>query len=256
MIANMKKLPMKSGLRKIFLNVSIVAMATSSLASAQVSNPTAAEDARADEMICEMMGICGDLAATENARVKGTQEGKTSRAMMSIGTVKATMPSREATDEPVPSARQVVTEPVPSMPVGDNWQTAAATGAMTTIAPSQSETVSDARMQLMVNFALGSSELTEDSMLEIRSFVLSVKKLDDRGYRKKFRIEGHADSSGAESINLPLSEQRAKAVHDLIVSTGLEEGRIEYAGYGSSVPLPGVRSDNYLNRRVEAVLVE
>ena len=256
MVAKLNKLSAKSNLRKIFLSLSIAAMATPSLVGAQVANPTAAEEARAAELMCEVAGVCGDLAATESARVKETQDGKSTRAMMSIGSVKTTMPSRKAADVPVQATRRVVKEAVPAPATSNNWQTASAARTTTTVASGQTETVSDFRGQLMVNFALGSAELTDDSMFEIRSFVLGVKKLDEQGYRKNFRIEGHADSSGTENINLPLSASRAKAVRDLIVSTGLEAGRIEYAGYGSSVPLPGVRSDNYLNRRVEAVLVE
>lgn len=256
MIHKHTKLLGKSNFRKVFLGVSILALATPSLVSAQVNNPTAAEEARAAELMCEVAGVCGDLAAAEEARVKETQGGKSTRAMMSIGSVKTSVPSSNVADVPAQVERKVVRTSVPAARANENWQAASATRTTTTVASGQTETVSDFRGQLMVNFALGSSELTDDSMFEIRSFVLGVKKLDDQGIRKNFRIEGHADSSGAESINLPLSADRAKAVRDLIVSTGLEEGRIEYAGYGSSVPLPGVRSDNYLNRRVEAVLVE
>jgi len=256
MVAKQNKISAKSNLRKVFLSVSILALATPSLVGAQIANPTAAEEARAAELMCEVAGVCGDLAAAESARVKETQDGKSTRAMMSIGTVKATMPSRKVADVPAQATRRVVRGAVPAPATNNNWQTASAARTTTTVASGQAETVSDLRGQLMVNFALGSAELSDDSMFEIRSFVLGVMNLDKQGVRKNFRIEGHADSSGAESINLPLSASRAKAVRDLIVSTGLDEGRIEYAGYGSSVPLPGVRSDNYLNRRVEAVLVE
>ena len=255
MLIKQNKLSAKSNLRKIFLSVSIAVMATPSLVGAQVANPTAAEEARAAELMCEVAGICGDVAATESQRIKETQDGKSTRAMMSIGSVKTTMPSRKAADVPAQPARRVVREATTTT-TDNNWQTASAIRSTTTVASGQAQAVSDFRGQLMVNFALGSAELTEDSMFEIRSFVLGVKNLDDQGYRKNFRIEGHADSSGTEEINLPLSASRAKAVRDLIVSTGLDASRIEYAGYGSSVPLPGVQSDNCLNRRVEAVLVE
>jgi len=256
MIAEQTKSSTKLNLRKIFLSLSVIAMAAPQLASAQVTAPTAAEEARAVELMCEVAGVCGDLAATENARIKETQDGKSTRAIMSIGSVKAAAPSRNVVETAPAYNSDVVKETVPAARKGESWQAASATHAATTVAPGETKAASDFRGKLMVNFALGSAELTDDSMFEIRSFVLGVKKLDDQGYRKNFRIEGHADSTGTESINLPLSARRAKAVHDLIVSTGLEEGRIEYAGYGSSVPLPGVQSDNYLNRRVEAVLVE
>lgn len=256
MIANKTQLSTKPSFRKIFLSASVAAMFMPQLLSAQVLSPTAAEEARAAELMCEVAGVCGDLAATESARIKETQDGKSTRAMMSIGSVKAAVPTRNSTEAVSTPNRNVVTEAVPAQRNNDNWQTASAPRVATTVASGKTQAASEFRGQLMVNFALGSADLTDDSMFEIRSFVLGVKKLDDQGFRKNFRIEGHADSSGSESINLPLSASRAKAVRDLIISTGLEEGRIEYAGYGSSVPLPGVRSDNYLNRRVEAVLVE
>lgn len=256
MIANYKKPALKSNLRKAFLIASIVAMAAPQFAGAQVSAPTAAEEARAAELMCEVAGVCGDLAATENARVKEVQDGKSTRAMMSIGSVKAAVPSRRATETVTTPERRVITEAVPTPRNSEHWQEAAAPSIPTIIASGETQPVSDFRGQLRVNFALGSAELTEDSMMEIRSFVLAVMNMDDQGIRKSFRIEGHADSSGTEAINLPLSASRAKAVRDLIVTTGLDEGRIEYAGYGSSVPLAGVRADSYLNRRVEAVLVE
>ena len=256
MTARQNKLSTKLIRRKMFLTVAVTALAVPQFANAQVSNPTAAEEARAAELMCEVAGICGDLAATESARTKETQDGKSTRAMMSIGTVKATIPNRNVGEAAAPVTRNVVREPVPATRSDDSWQTASTMRATTTVASGKTQAANEFRGQLMVNFALGSAELTDDSMFDIRSFVLAVKKLDEQGHRKKFRIEGHADSSGTESINLPLSASRAKAVRDLIVSTGLEEGRIEYAGYGSSVPLPGVQSDNYLNRRVEAVLIE
>jgi OmpA-OmpF porin, OOP family len=50
-------------------------------------------------------------------------------------------------------------------------------------------------------------------------------------------IEGHTDSSGSDSYNQRLSEQRAKAVRDYIVSMGIDPSRIEARGFGESQPV-------------------
>lgn len=50
-------------------------------------------------------------------------------------------------------------------------------------------------------------------------------------------IEGHTDSNGAEAYNQRLSEQRAKAVRDYMVSMGIDPARLEAKGYGESQPV-------------------
>lgn len=56
---------------------------------------------------------------------------------------------------------------------------------------------------------------------------------------QKLRIEigGHTDNTGTESLNLPLSQNRAKAVFDWLAAKGIAQARMTYKGYGSSVPL-------------------
>jgi OmpA-OmpF porin, OOP family len=69
-------------------------------------------------------------------------------------------------------------------------------------------------------------------------------------------IYGHTDNSGSDAVNLPLSEKRAGAVKDYMLSKGLAANRIESKGFGSSKPV----ADNSTvdgrgrNRRVEIVL--
>jgi OOP family OmpA-OmpF porin len=50
-------------------------------------------------------------------------------------------------------------------------------------------------------------------------------------------IEGHTDSNGADAYNQRLSEQRAKAVRDYMVSMGIDPARLEAKGYGESQPV-------------------
>jgi len=72
----------------------------------------------------------------------------------------------------------------------------------------------------------------------------------------KLGIYGHTDNSGSDAVNVPLSEKRAGAVKDYMLSKGLAANRIETKGYGSSKPV----ADNSTvdgrgrNRRVEIVL--
>ena len=70
-----------------------------------------------------------------------------------------------------------------------------------------------------------------------------------------FYVEGHTDSDGDDSLNLKLSEDRAKAVADLLISMGISQNRLKTAGWGESKPT----SDNSTpegkanNRRVEFI---
>jgi outer membrane protein OmpA-like peptidoglycan-associated protein len=69
----------------------------------------------------------------------------------------------------------------------------------------------------------------------------------------RLEVSGHTDNVGGTSANLKLSEQRAKAVADYIVKSGIEKSRLEYKGYGSSQPIaPNDKADGRaMNRRVE-----
>ncbi len=74
----------------------------------------------------------------------------------------------------------------------------------------------------------------------------------------KLGIYGHTDNSGADALNIPLSEKRAAAVQDYLVRKGLKSGRIEAKGFGSSKPIADndTEAGRRRNRRVEIVLGE
>ena len=66
-------------------------------------------------------------------------------------------------------------------------------------------------------------------------------------------IEGHTDSQGAEDYNKQLSQIRAEAVMDALISRGIAHGRMTAAGMGEAAPLasnatPEGRAEN---RRIE-----
>jgi OmpA-OmpF porin, OOP family len=84
-----------------------------------------------------------------------------------------------------------------------------------------------------VFFATGSAKLLPKSF----------KALDDAAKLLKsdetlmVDVDGHTDSQGNEEKNQTLSENRAKAVKDYLVSKGIAEDRLKSSGYGSSKPV-------------------
>jgi len=69
----------------------------------------------------------------------------------------------------------------------------------------------------------------------------------------KIIIEGHADSTGNDQINLPLSELRASQVLDYLIRAGISPDRLSIVGYGSSQPLGDNNTSDgrAQNRRVD-----
>lgn len=72
-------------------------------------------------------------------------------------------------------------------------------------------------------------------------------------YGKPVVIEGHADIRGTAEYNQALSERRAKAVYDRLISLGVPESQLSYEGFGYTQLLSHgtTPEDHALNRRVE-----
>ena len=71
-------------------------------------------------------------------------------------------------------------------------------------------------------------------------------------------IVGHADSTGSDAINDPLSVQRANSVRDYLVSRGADSRLIRTEGRGSREPVASnaTADGRAQNRRVEIFLAE
>ncbi len=74
----------------------------------------------------------------------------------------------------------------------------------------------------------------------------------------KFSIEGHTDSQGRKASNRRLSERRAKAVLDYLVSKGVNSSRLTSYGFGEDYPIDTnkTRKGRANNRRVEIKLTK
>lgn len=72
----------------------------------------------------------------------------------------------------------------------------------------------------------------------------------------QIEIHGHTDSRGGEDYNQNLSENRTKSVFEYLVENGIDEGRMDYIGYGEAKPIADNRyaDGRQLNRRVEFVI--
>jgi outer membrane protein OmpA-like peptidoglycan-associated protein len=75
-----------------------------------------------------------------------------------------------------------------------------------------------------------------------------------KGYR--LSVEGHTDSIGSEEYNQKLSDKRAQAVHDYLISSGLSSSIISTRGFGKTQPIAdnSTAAGRQKNRRVEIVI--
>ena len=72
----------------------------------------------------------------------------------------------------------------------------------------------------------------------------------------KLEIEGHTDSIGSDEYNQTLSEKRAAAVRDYLISSGVTSANVEARGLGKSDPVAdnGSAAGRKVNRRVEMIV--
>lgn len=69
-------------------------------------------------------------------------------------------------------------------------------------------------------------------------------------------VEGHTDSTGSESYNQKLSEQRAQSVTSFLLAQGVASSRLTTMGYGESQPIAdnSTAAGRQQNRRVEVAI--
>jgi outer membrane protein OmpA-like peptidoglycan-associated protein len=98
-------------------------------------------------------------------------------------------------------------------------------------------------------FKLGSAELPDLLRQQLDRFAEVLR--GKRGSSRVVRIEGHADATGGEEINLPLSQRRAEAVKDYLVKNGADQAMLQAVGMGSKAPKVASDPTAAENRRVE-----
>ena len=100
-----------------------------------------------------------------------------------------------------------------------------------------------------VNFDFGKSELKPEATAILDTVVDSLKAYPD----VKVEVGGHTDSVGSAAYNQKLSEARAHAVRDYLVSKGANGDNLSWKGYGKDGPIADNKTEEgrAKNRRVE-----
>lgn len=103
-----------------------------------------------------------------------------------------------------------------------------------------------------VLFDTNQSQLKSGGMRNVQKLADFFKQYPQR----KVMIEGFTDSTGSDSRNQTLSDQRAYSVRTALVGMGIGTDRITSRGYGEAYPIAGndTAAGRQLNRRVEIIV--
>jgi len=103
-----------------------------------------------------------------------------------------------------------------------------------------------------VLFDTGKAELKSGAMTNVDKLADFMRQNTER----VVQVEGFTDSVGSDDYNMDLSQRRAGAVREAILSRGISSDRVRARGYGKQYPVAG--NDNaagrQMNRRVEIVI--
>lgn len=102
-----------------------------------------------------------------------------------------------------------------------------------------------------IQFRTDEAALTADTMRKLYPLVTLLKG----NTKQDIIIEGYTDSSGSWDYNQELSEQRAMAVRDFFVSTGVDPQRIIARGYGEADPVASNANEAGAGKIVELKLL-
>jgi outer membrane protein OmpA-like peptidoglycan-associated protein len=103
-----------------------------------------------------------------------------------------------------------------------------------------------------VLFETDSAVLRPGAMRDLQRLVAVLRQEPGR----QVTIEGHTDSTGSADYNRRLSEERADAVRDALVTNGIDPARITARGLGESYPVASnaTSAGRQQNRRVEVII--
>lgn len=214
------------------LGVALLAGSMIAIPYAALSQESAAPSP--DEFVCALTGECGDEPEAAEPAAADPADGDSR-----LSATRGFQLSREPT-QPAPKA----TPTTRNRP--QQQQQTATTRRTRPVQPA-------GRVDLRLGFATGSAVLSAADLARVQAFAEALKRPQLTNVR--VRIEGHTDSSGSRAMNVALSQRRAQAVADFLISQGIAAERLEVRGYGYDRPLPGRRASDGDNRRVEAVRV-
>lgn len=147
-----------------------------------------------------------------------------------------------------PAAQAPAPAPAPAESAGTVASTAP-------VAPAPAPPPSGTALGMNILFEFNSTHVLAESVpyLERLGEVLNLPE----NQSKVINIVGHTDASGSAPYNQQLSEQRALAVGQYLVSTWqIDPNRLGVEGRGESQPLAGTDPYDGVNRRVEFYAIE
>jgi outer membrane protein OmpA-like peptidoglycan-associated protein len=198
----------------------------------------------------EVVGLKVTLRGTTDnedtlARAKATMESGLPRGYEGDNQVTYVAPPEPSDEEVKEQVKKVETEDKVVETVEETIKT-----TTKSIAPEECEAVLNNRLRKgKLYFRRDSAKLDgrDHKTLE------PLAKVMDRCPDARVEIAGHTDSDGAAAYNQRLSEQRAQAVVDFLVSIGVDPQRLSAVGYGETKPVASNRrrAGKARNRRIE-----
>ncbi len=110
-----------------------------------------------------------------------------------------------------------------------------------------------------IYFNFDKYNIRKDSEIEVQKVIAAMEKYPSL----KIKVNSHTDSRGKDAYNLWLSQKRAQATIDYMISKGISKDRLESEGYGETKLINkcsnGVKcsdKQHELNRRSEFIILE
>jgi outer membrane protein OmpA-like peptidoglycan-associated protein len=105
-----------------------------------------------------------------------------------------------------------------------------------------------------VFFDTGKDILRQDSYEQLTQLITYLTQKP----KAEIEIRGHTDNVGNDEDNQKLSERRAKAVYDYLISKGINPIRLKYNGFGETTPVDSNETfeGKQKNRRVEFLVTK
>lgn len=109
-------------------------------------------------------------------------------------------------------------------------------------------------LSLMIQFDFNSAQIRPESQQALLNLASALKAAELAA--SNFAVEGHTDAKGLPDYNLKLSQQRADAVQQFLVSRGVAATRLVASGKGSTQLANAANPLGAENRRVRIVNLE
>lgn len=146
-----------------------------------------------------------------------------------------------------------MTDPNDIQPTTNNFQALVQQpyrfNAQLSVNQAEQKIIDDALKNRIIEFESGSAILTAAGQQILDEMAVALNKVGG----KKVKIIGHTDSSGDANKNTVLSQQRAAAVQNYLVSKSIAADRLSTEGKGSSQPVADntTADGRKKNRRIE-----